>query len=86
MKLLLGYDIGSSSIKGSLVDAITGKCLISDYYPKTEMKIESIENGFAEQDVEEWWINLKEVTKQLVNYLHKNSIPISSHTLLLLRT
>ena len=78
MKLVLGYDIGSSSIKASLVDVSNGKCLINDYSPKTEMKIESIKNGFAEQDVEEWWKHVKEVTKQLLHYLQKNNIPITS--------
>ena len=31
---LLGYDIGSSSVKASLVDAYSGKCVASTFYPK----------------------------------------------------
>ena len=36
---LLGYDIGSSSVKASLVDAETGKCVASAFFPKTEAGI-----------------------------------------------
>ena len=32
---LLGFDIGSSSVKASLVDVKTGKCVITSHYPKT---------------------------------------------------
>jgi len=34
---LLGYDIGSSSVKAALVNAETGKIVASDFLPKTEM-------------------------------------------------
>ncbi len=36
---LLGYDVGSSSVKASLVEAATGKCVTSAFYPKTEAPI-----------------------------------------------
>ena len=36
---LLGYDIGSSSVKASLVDAQSGLCVASDFFPKQEMEI-----------------------------------------------
>ena len=31
---LLGYDIGSSSVKASLVNAESGKCVSSAFFPK----------------------------------------------------
>ncbi|MEN6589435.1 MAG: FGGY family carbohydrate kinase [Proteiniphilum sp.] len=56
---LLGYDIGSSSVKAALVDAETGKTVASDFFPKTEMSMQAIQPGWAEQDPEMWWDNLK---------------------------
>ena len=56
---LLGYDIGSSSVKASLVDAETGKCVASAFFPKTEAGIIAIRPGWAEQEPESWWENLK---------------------------
>ena len=51
----LGFDIGSSSIKASILDVESGKILASDFYPKEEMAINSPHPGFAEQDPELWW-------------------------------
>lgn len=56
---LLGYDIGSSSVKACLVEAASGKIIASDFYPKEEMKITAVKPGWAEQEPEEWWSNLK---------------------------
>lgn len=47
---LLGYDIGSSSVKASLVNAETGKCVSSAFFPKTEAAIMAARPGWAEQD------------------------------------
>ncbi|MDR1516737.1 MAG: carbohydrate kinase [Dysgonamonadaceae bacterium] len=57
---LLGYDIGSSSVKACLVDISTGKIAASDFYPKTEMPMLAVHPGWAEQAPEMWWDNLKE--------------------------
>ena len=59
---LLGYDIGSSSVKASLVNADSGKCVASAFYPKTEAEIIAIQSGWAEQDPKSWWDNLKLAT------------------------
>ena len=59
---LLGYDIGSSSVKASLVNAGTGKCVASAFYPKTEAEIIAVKPGWAEQNPQEWWKNLKLAT------------------------
>lgn len=56
---LLGYDIGSSSVKVCLVNADTGKIVASDFFPKEEMKITAVKSGWAEQDPTDWWTNLK---------------------------
>ncbi len=56
---LLGYDIGSSSVKACLVDALSGKIIASDFFPKVEMTIHAEKAGWAEQDPESWWTNLK---------------------------
>ena len=44
---LLGYDIGSSSVKAALVDATTGECVASDFFPKTEAPIKALRTGWS---------------------------------------
>ena len=63
---LLGYDIGSSSVKASLVDAQTGKCVSSAFYPKSEAAILAVKPGWAEQDTASWWENLKLATADIM--------------------
>lgn len=63
---LLGYDIGSSSIKASLINATTGECVSSEFFPKKEMQIKSVKPGWAEQDPETWWENLKLATQAVI--------------------
>ena len=46
---LLGIDVGSSSVKASVVDGASGKCIASAFYPKQEMKITALQAGWAEQ-------------------------------------
>ena len=57
--LLLGIDLGSSSVKASIIDGETGKCLAMVYYPEKEMEIIANQPGWAEQEPEIWWENLK---------------------------
>lgn len=63
---LIGYDIGSSSVKACLVNADTGKVVASSFYPKEEAKIISLQSGWAEQDPEDWWNNLKLATHSIM--------------------
>ncbi|NCC10970.1 MAG: carbohydrate kinase [Bacteroidia bacterium] len=63
---LLGYDIGSSSVKASLVNAETGKCVASAFYPQTEAEIISVRAGWAEQEPEAWWAYLKQATQAVL--------------------
>lgn len=53
--LLLGIDIGTSSVKVSVVDAATQRCLSSASYPETEAEIISHQAGWAEQSPDQWW-------------------------------
>lgn len=54
--LLLGIDIGTSSIKVSVVDADTQMCVASVRYPEDdENTILSVVPGWAEQAPEMWW-------------------------------
>jgi xylulokinase len=64
---LLGIDIGSSSVKASIVDGNTGKLIASAFYPKQEMKITALQSGWAEQSPELWWENLKLAISDVLN-------------------
>lgn len=64
---LLGYDIGSSSVKAALVDAATGQCVASDFYPKSEAPIKALRPGWAEQDPANWWKYIKETTASILS-------------------
>ena len=63
---LLGYDIGSSSVKASLVDAQSGRCVASAFYPKSEAAIIAKKPGWAEQEPSSWWENLKLATADVL--------------------
>jgi len=65
LKYLLGFDIGSSSVKAALIDAYTGKLAASAFSPATEIRISSPQSGFAEQDPGTWWSELINATRQL---------------------
>ena len=67
--LLLGIDLGSSSVKASVIDGESGKCLASAFYPKDEMKIIACKPGWAEQEPEEWWANLRSAILDCNNQL-----------------
>jgi xylulokinase len=55
---LLGFDVGSSSIKASLLDAATGVPVASATCPEKELAIDAPRPGWAEQDPEVWWRNV----------------------------
>lgn len=66
MKYLIGYDIGSSSVKASLVSVETGKAVASAFYPKSEAPIHAVRPGWAEQNPSDWWNYLKEATADIM--------------------
>ncbi len=55
---LLGFDVGSSSIKAALLRAETGELVASASSPKTELAIAAPRPGWAEQDPVLWWDNV----------------------------
>lgn len=75
---LLGYDIGTSSVKASIVDAESGKCVATDFYPKTEAPIKALRSGWAEQDPESWWQYLKDATSSVLQTSRINSADIKA--------
>ena len=50
----LGIDLGSSSVKATLLDHDTGRTLGSGQYPPQEMRIDAPRPGWAEQDPAAW--------------------------------
>ncbi|MBO7643366.1 MAG: carbohydrate kinase, partial [Bacteroidales bacterium] len=71
---LLGYDIGSSSVKGSIVDSQSGKTVAFASYPSHEAIIISKKAGWAEQEPSMWWDNLKIVTQVLCRQVDPKDI------------
>ena len=61
----LGIDIGSSSVKVSLLEIETGECVASAANPAQEMPIEALQEGWAEQDPEMWWHYVCEGIRQI---------------------
>lgn len=58
--LFLGIDLGTSSIKVSVIDADTQQCIASAQYPKTEVDIMAPQTGWAEQSPDLWWKNAQQ--------------------------
>lgn len=65
--LLLGYDVGSSSVKASIIDAEAGKLIASAVSPQKELEIKAPQPGWAEQNPQTWWKHIKRVTKLLLS-------------------
>ena len=63
---LIGYDIGSSSIKAALVEAQSGRAVAVVQSPETEMEMLAAQSGWAEQHPETWWNNLCLATQKLL--------------------
>ncbi|MFH0991710.1 MAG: FGGY family carbohydrate kinase [bacterium] len=63
--IALGYDVGSSFVKGSIVDLEHGTVLAYASYPEREMTIHSPARGWAEQHPDDWWQAVKAVTRLL---------------------
>ena len=65
--LFLGYDVGSSSVKVSLLDGDTGRVVARAVSPAgEEMPIDAPAPGWAEQPPALWWDHLKRATAMLL--------------------
>ncbi len=65
MALLLGYDVGSSSIKATLLDSQSGEVLAAATSPEKELEIIAEHPGWAEQHPSVWWENVKSATHKI---------------------
>jgi len=63
---LLGFDIGSSSVKAALVNAKTNETIAVVQYPSREMPIDSPQSGWAEQDPAVWWNCVCKASKKVL--------------------
>ncbi|TDH27344.1 carbohydrate kinase [Segetibacter sp. 3557_3] len=74
--LLLGIDVGTSSIKVSVVDGATQQTIASAQYPETESEIISLQSGWAEQSPEKWWNDVRQAILKVnsLGYYNKNDI------------
>jgi len=72
----IGYDIGSSSVKGCLLKAETNQIISSAQHPKQEMSMIAHHPGWAEQAPQDWWAAIKHVTAELLSStsIHKQDI------------
>lgn len=77
-KLLLGYDVGSSSLKASLLNAETGEVVASAQSPEVEMAIDAPQIGWAEQHPDLWWDNLVKATAKLHSKLSDKNYEIEA--------
>jgi xylulokinase len=66
---LLGIDVGSSSVKVSLLDADRGITLASAQSPDGEMPIAAPHPGWAEQDPDDWWRHVQIAIRQVLQQM-----------------
>ena len=66
-RYLLGFDVGSSSVKASLTNVDTGEIAASAFYPEHEAPITAVKAGWAEQDPQMWWDNAKLSLKKIMS-------------------
>lgn len=76
--ILLGLDVGSSSVKASLLEAATGKTIVSAASPQTEMRISAPCSGWAEQAPQDWWDNIKIAVRKVLADSGLNSSDIKA--------
>jgi len=75
---LLGYDVGSSFVKASLLNIDTGKHVVSASAPDKEMEMTALKPGWAEQDPEIWWQQIVRTTQEIVKKVPESATTIRS--------
>lgn len=65
-RYLLGFDVGSSSVKASLTDVDNGEIVASAFFPEHEAPIMAVKAGWAEQDPNMWWENAKRSLQKIM--------------------
>lgn len=65
-RYLLGFDVGSSSVKASLTDVDNGEIAASAFFPEHEAPIMAVKAGWAEQDPNMWWDNAKRSLQKIM--------------------
>lgn len=76
---LLGYDIGSSSVKASVLEIATGRVVASATSPDTtELEIIAQQSGWAEQHPDTWWTHIQNATSQIRSSAQCNMLDIKS--------
>jgi xylulokinase len=75
---LIGFDIGSSSVKTALVDASTGKTMGIAQFPEQEMPIHAPQADWAEQHPEDWWAAVCAATRKLITQTGVSSTEIEA--------
>ena len=64
--IAIGFDIGSSFVKASLVEVETGKSITRVRIPQVEIPMEAQQLGWAEQHPNLWWQYLCEAIQKLL--------------------
>ena len=73
----IGFDIGSSSVKVALVNALSGKKIITLHEPQEEMAITALQSDWAEQDPNSWWEYVCKATKRVIREANVSAKEIS---------
>jgi xylulokinase len=58
--MLLGIDLGTSSIKVSVIDSATQQCICTVQYPEKETEVIVEKAGWAEQSPDLWWEHVQQ--------------------------
>ena len=75
MTCVIGIDIGTTSTIGVLLDTKLNKILLKKSF---DVNLYSYYDGWAEEDPNQWWLNVKKIIKLLSKYAKKNGKKINA--------